>query len=61
MKVVCQARVSEASRDVFPSVGILRPSIMRENRGMNVLECLFCHFLNIGLGRIGSILLECMY
>ena len=53
---MCQARVSETSRDVFPSVGILRSSIMREIRGMSVLVCLFCHFLNIALGRIGSIL-----
>ena len=28
-----------------------------ENRGVSVLVgCLFCYFLNIGLGRIGSIL-----
>ena len=48
--------MSEASRDVLSSVG-LRPSSMCENRGVSVLACLFCHFLNIGrLIRIGSIL-----
>ena len=48
--------MSEASRDVLSRLG-LRPSGMCENRGMNVLVCLFCHFLNIGrLVRIGSIL-----
>ena len=52
---MCQARVSEASRNAFPSVGFLRPSVMCENRGMNVLACLVCYiFLDIGLGRIGS-------
>ena len=50
MNVACQAQVSKASRDVFPS--------MRENRGMSVLVCLFCYiFLNIELGRIDGILL----
>ena len=48
--------MSEASRDVLSSLG-LRPSGMCENRRVNVLVCLFCHFLNIGrLVRIGSIL-----
>ena len=48
--------MSEASRDVLSSLG-LRPSGMCENRGMSVLVCLFCHFLNIGrLIRIGSLL-----
>lgn len=54
MRVVCQARVSEASRDVLSSLG-LRPSGTCENRGVSVLVCLFCHFLDIGrLIRIGS-------
>ena len=48
--------MSEASRDALPSVGFLHPGVMCENRGVNVLVCLFCHFLNIALGRIGSIL-----
>ena len=48
--------MSEASRDVLSSLG-LRPSGMSENRGVSVLVCLFCHFLNIGrLFRIGSLL-----
>ena len=48
--------MSEASRDVLSSLG-LRPSGMCENRGVSVLVCLFCHFLNIGpLDRIGSLL-----
>ena len=52
---MCQARVSEASRDAFPSVGFLRPSVMCENRGMNVLACLVCYiFLDIGLGSMFS-------
>lgn len=48
--------MSEASRDVLSSVGPLRPGGMCENRGVSVLVCMFCHFLNIALGRIGSIL-----
>ena len=48
--------MSEASRDVLSSLG-LRPSGMCENRGVSVLVCLFCYFLNIGqLIRIGSLL-----
>ena len=48
--------MSEASRDVLSSLG-LRPSGMFENRGMNVLVFLFCHFSNIGrLVRTGSLL-----
>ena len=48
--------MSEVSRDVLSSLG-LRPGGMYENRGANVLVCLFCHFLNIGaLDRIGSLL-----
>ena len=39
----------------------LRPSVMRDNRGTSVLVCLFCHFLNIGSGRIGSILLARLF
>ena len=58
---MCQAWVSEASRDTLSSVGFLRPAVMRENRGVNVLVCLFCNFLDIGLGRIGSILLVCLF
>ena len=49
--------MSEASRDALPSVGFLHPGVMSENRGVSVLVCLyFAIFLNIGLGRIGSIL-----
>ena len=41
---------------ILPCLG-LRPGGMCENRGVNVLVCLFCHFLNIGRPvRIGSIL-----
>ena len=39
----------------FSSVGSCA-RVMCENRGASVLVCLFCHFLNIGLDRIGSIL-----
>ena len=48
--------MSKASRDVLSSLS-LRPSGMRENRGVSVLVRLFCHFLNIGrFVRIGSLL-----
>ena len=58
MQVVCQARVSEASRDAFPSVGFFALGChawesWNECVGMPVLP----FFLNIELGRIGSILL----
>ena len=48
--------MSEVSRDVLSSLG-LRPSSMYENRGVNVLVCLFLPFFKYrATVRIGSIL-----
>ena len=52
--------MSEASSDVL-SRSDLRPSGMYENRGVSVLWCLICYFLNVGrLIRIGSLFISGM-
>lgn len=52
---MCQARMSEAFRNVLPSVGFLRRILCATSVESVLVRLFFCHFLNIELDRIVNV------